>query len=381
MQKILALCACDNGHGGMYAELECALKTFSSDEKSWEKIIHRAERHGLASLLYKHIRNVDCCIPKQSRRLLQSLYLRNRSSNSSRNRAVIEIIRACELEKVKVLLVKGIALCNFVYDDLASRPMRDIDLLVGKNDLEKAEKILLDLGYTEAAHHSIPDDYYHLAPLEKIIDGLPVSIELHHNLLPLDPRYPFWPLEKSYKKSQEIIIGGVAARTLSLEDTLHYVYLHGFQAPLSYEPYRLMHVADIVSVVEKFRSELNWAYIRKEMPSLLNSISRFHFLTPWSDEVRATLGFVAGRQPWGVGQSFNGWPLRKMKTEKYSNIPVLLKETLVPSQWWLQIYYGHLNGVGYWKVRWFYHPRTIWRWIKVYYTAYLRNKKTVVEGR
>ncbi len=379
MQKILALCACDNGHGEMYAELEHALRAFSSEEKSWEEMIHSAERHGLASLLYKHVRSVGCCIPKMSRRLLQSLYLRNRSSNTSRNKAVTEIIRACELEKVAVLLVKGIALCNFVYDDPASRPMRDIDLLVGKDDLKKAERILLNLGYTAAAHHTIPDDYYHLVPLEKKIDGLPVSIELHHNLLPLDPRYPFWPLEKSYKESRKIRIGDITARTLSLEDTLHYVHLHGFQAPLSYEPYRLMHVADIVSFVEKFRSELNWSYICREMPVLVNSISRFHFLTPWPEDVRLALGFDTGRQPWGVGSPFNGWPLRKVKSEKISNIPVLIKETLVPSQWWVQVYYGHLSGLGYWKVRWFYHPRSIWRWIKVYCTAYFKNRKTAVE--
>ncbi len=365
----------------MYAALESSVRAFSSEEKSWEKMIHRAERHGLASLLYKHIRNVNCGIPKMSRRLLQNLYLRNRSSNISRNKAITEIVKAYEIGDIAVLLVKGIALCNFVYDDLASRPMRDIDLLVSKNDLKKAERILLDLGYTATTHHSIPDDYYHLVPLEKTIDGLPVSIELHHNLLPLDPRYPLWPLEKSYKESREIKIGDLTARTLSLEDTLHYVYLHGFQAPLSYEPYRLMHVADIVSFVEKFHSELNWSYICQEIPTLINSISRFHFLTPWPEEVCMALGFDINRQPWGVGSPFNGWPLRKIKTEKICNLPVLLKETLVPSQWWLQIYYGYLSGLGYWKVRWFYHPRSIWRWIKVYCTAYFKNKKNAWEER
>jgi len=376
VQKILALCARDSGHEAMYEELANGLKTFSSGEYSWEKMINRAEQHGLASLLYKHIRGIECDVPKTSRRLLQSLYLRNRRSNTSRNKAVVEIVKAYNRQGIDVLLVKGIALCNFVYDEIGLRPMRDIDLLVKKSDLKKAEEVLLDLGYTVAQHHAIPDDYYHLVPLEKTIDGLPVSIELHHNLLPFHPQYPLWPIEKSYEKSLKITIGDTTARTLSLEDTLHYVYLHGFQAPLTYEPYRLMHVADIVSLVEKFSHEINWPYLQQEIPTLLNSISRFHFLTPWSEAVSVQLGFETTKQSWGVGTPFSGWPLRKIKNEKVLNLPALLKETVLPSQWWLQVYYGHLKGLGYWKARCFDHPRTIWRWDKVYCTAYLKGRKT-----
>ena len=360
----------------MYAELTSACSAFLSQETSWEQIIHNAEQHGVASLLYKHLREVDVNIPKNARRLLQSLYLRNRRSNRSRNKAVIEIVNAYRLEGIEVLLVKGIALCNFVYSEIGLRPMRDLDLLVKKNDLEKAEEILLDLGYTRAQNHAIPADYYHLIPLERIIDGLPVSIELHHNLLPFHPQYPLWPLEKSYSTARKFEINGVMARTLSLEDTLLYVYLHGFQAPLTYEPYRLMHVADIVSLVEKYFETLNWQHIRKETPTLLNSISRFHYLTPWPESLSMALALDIRNQPWGIGLPFSGWPLQKLKTVKTPRIPVLLKNTLLPSQWWLQVYYGHLQGLAYWKTRCIDHPRTVWRWIKTYCLAnYNRRKK------
>lgn len=380
MQKILALCACDTSHATMAAELRSALAAFPAHQSSWEQLIHSAELHGVASLLYKHIRDIDFQIPAASRRLLQSLYLRNRMSNRIRNKAVVEIITAYHLEGVDVLLVKGIALCNFVYGEIGLRPMRDIDLLVKKSDLKRAERVLLDLGYTPAQHHAIPDDYYHLVPLEKICDGLPVGIELHHNLLPFDPQYPLWPLEKSYPHAKEITIDGTTAKTLSLEDTLHYVYLHGFQAPLTYEPYRLMHVADIVSLVEKYLAEIGWQQIRRELPTLLNSVSCFHYLTPWSNSVSTQLGFTHDRQPSGVGVPFSGWPLQKIKTTQKGKLPLLIKHTFLPSQWWLQVYYGHLQGFDYWRIRCFVHPRTVWRWMRVYWSAYLR-KKTAKESK
>jgi len=375
VQKILALCACDVGTADMYLKLTGALSDFSGQEESWERLIHRAEQQGIAPLLYKHIRHLEFEIPANSRRLLQNLYLRNRRSNTIRNKAVIEIVSACGQEDVDVMPVKGIALCNFAYSEIGLRPMRDIDLLVKKEDIFKAKEILLALGYLEVADHSIPFDYYHLAPLEKTIDGLPVGIELHHNLLPFHPQYPLWPFMKSVQTSREILINETVVQTLSLEDTLYYCYLHGFQAPLTYEPYRLMHVADINSLLEKYSMVLNWHQLNKKTVTLLTSISRFHFLTPWTPEVIQQLDVDIRKKPRGVGQPFCGWPLRKVLGSDSGNMFKLLVNTMFPSQWWMQLYYGHQEGVEYWKARFFYHPRTIWRWIKMYWTVHLKNRK------
>lgn len=379
MEKILQLCARDGFHGPVAKELGNAVAAFQEEGSSWHELITSAEQHGMASLLYKHLKELGAEIPKDARRLLQSLYLRNRRANAARNKAVIEVVTAYREEGVDLLLVKGIALCNFVYSESALRPMRDIDLLVRKGDLEKAQTILVELGYQTVEEHDIPDDYYHLEPMAKMIDGLPVSIELHHNLLPLHPQYPLWPLEKSYPTSREILIEDTTARTLSLTDTLYYVYLHGFQAPLTYEPYQLKHVADIVTLVETFLDELDWSTIQNEMPKLCNSISRFHFLTPWSDDVLKRLHFAVQPQPKGIGKAFNGWPLRKLKASRLAELPQLAADTLCPPQWWLQLYYGHLQGYGYWRIRFFIYPRTLWRWLKSYVLDWRRNR--VENGR
>jgi len=380
VEKILALCARNSGHELMYEQLKTALSLYPSDEHSWTRLIHKAEQHGVASLLYRHLRHIDFPVPVSGRRMLQSLYLRNRRSNKCRNNAVLEIVSACGREGIDVMLVKGIALCNSVYDEVALRPMRDVDLLIRKADIFRAEEILIDLGYSSVTDHAVPDDYYHLTPLEKIIDGLPVGIELHHNLLPFHPQYPLWPFEKSFQTSRQIMVDGTPVHTLSLEDTLYYAYLHGFQAPLTYEPYRLMHVADIVSLIEKYSKQLDWPGIRKESATLLTSIACFHFLTPLPSAVRRKADFDFSRKPWGVGRPFTGWPLRKIRDTDWRNMFDLLVETLLPPQWWLQLYYGCQQGADYWKARCLYHPRTIWRWIKVYSAACFKNRKPPATG-
>ncbi|MCI5224994.1 MAG: hypothetical protein D3924_20580, partial [Candidatus Electrothrix sp. AR4] len=303
IREILSLCACDTGHQAMYSRLRQAMVAFQEKavDDSWNRLLHEAERQGLAPLLYHHSRRIDIQPPKNMQRLLHSLYLRSRHANDVRCKATAKILNRYHSADIPVLLVKGIALCNLVYQDPGLRPMRDIDLLVNKSDLAAAKETLLDLGYLPEKGHDIPDDYYHLPPMVKKIQGLPVTIELHHNLLPFHPRYPLWPLEKSYDNGQHLSIDGVQTRTLSLEDTLWYVYLHGFQAPLTYESFRLMHVADIMTLIDKHLDQINWQKLQGELPTLINAISRLHYLTPFQDRVISKLRLTVKKQPAKIG--------------------------------------------------------------------------------
>jgi hypothetical protein len=350
----------------MYEQLSRALQTFQGGGQPWDRLLHAAEYHGLAPLLYRHLEHIGCTLPRDHHRTLRSLYQRSRFSAQLRIRAIEEIDQTYSREQLRYLPVKGIALANFVYDSAEYRPMRDIDILVARADLHKAERLLIELGYQRKRSHDIPEDYYHLPPLEKHIDGLPITIELHHDLLPIEDTYPRWPLDKALSTALPIEIGGSRSATLSLEDSLHYLYLHGFRPPLSYEEFRFIHLADLVSLVEKFHSRIDWRQAEKHFPQLRPVLSRFHFVTPWPDPIIDLLELDIDRVPRGAGLPYRGWPLCKPQNLSVTERGALLYETLLPPQWWLQVYYGHLAGPAYLKARFFEHPRTIWRWIKAY---------------
>jgi hypothetical protein len=383
IRKILSLCARNTGHQAMYSRLEQALLIFESTAgaDAWNQLLYEAEQQGLAPLLYHHSKQIDFQFPQDFRRLLHSLYLRSRQANTVRNRAVAEILTRYHAADIPVLAIKGIALCNFLYEEPGLRPMRDMDLLVRESDLDAAQAILLDLEYLPAEQHDIPEDYYHLPPLVKTIAGLPVTIELHRNLLPFHPRYPLWPLEKSYADNRSFIINGITARTLSLEETLQYVYLHGFQAPLTYEPFRLVHVADMVGLVEKYSEQINQKLLQKRWPAAINVLSRFHSLTPLQDKVISRCNLPVEEQQNQAdhlaGQPYQGWPQRHLKDTGIGQLPRLVRDSLLPSRWWIQLYYGHLSGYGYWRARLFEHPREVWRWLKGYFLLYMNTRKKV----
>ena len=370
IRQILGLCSRDIGHTQMYEMLDATLSAHTSRQLSWESLVREAEAHGVAPLLYKHLEHVGFTLPDGHHRILRSLYQRCRLSNQIRNSAIIEILSSYKKEKIETVLVKGIALANSVYTAPDLRPMRDIDLLVRKKDLDRAKRLLLELGYRQKQDHDIPEHYYHLPPLVKTIDGLMISIELHHNLLPLDPAYPRWPLEKCFASGRPISIEGSETVSLNLEDNLYYLYLHGFCSPLTYEEFRFVHVADIVSLTEKYYRRIDWDQVQAQFKGLPSLLSRFHFITPWQNDIITDLKLDINRAPSRTGTGYRGWPLYKIKDCSIKELLLLTYETLYPSQWWTQVYYGHISGLDYLKARFFTHPRTIWRWIK----AHIRHR-------
>ncbi len=367
IRTILGLCARDVGAAAMYSRLRAQVEAFAQQSPAWDELLNDAEEQGMAPLLHKHLGAVGVAAPDQARLRLHSLYLRSRQANAIRNRAVAEILTAFGDRSLDVLLVKGIALANLVYSDPALRPMRDIDLLVRPDDAARAEAILFSLGYRHEEREDIPPDYYHLVPVVKTVEGLSLNIEMHRALFPPHPEYPRWLFEQLLARSLPLTIGGVPARTLCLEDMLQHVYLHGFRPPLTYEPFRFIHVADVVTLVEGHCPAIDWPGLAAAMPQLPTVLSAFHWLTPWSKAMQNKLGLDTRAAPAHPGEPYRGWPLRRLNTVPPRQYPRLACATLWPSHWWMQVYYGHARGLCYWRARLFDHPRTLWRWLKTYW--------------
>ena len=366
MNPINALCSRDQCHEGMHVLLENYLDLFASGSASWEKLIYEAEEQGIAPLLYKHIRSSGYIIPGPARRLLQSLYLRHKRSQGIRNRAIAEILTVFHTYSIDCLLLKGIVLSNTVYREPGSRPMRDIDLLCREQDVITVRDLLLGLGFCTTKDPAIGPDHHHVEPLVKTIEGLPLAIELHRKLLPGESDDKRWSYETLRERSVSFQINGIQARTLSLEHTLYYLYLHGLRAPLTYEPFRLIHVADLVSFVELNYKRINWRSLQADFHAVHGVLSRLHFLTPWHPAIISGLSLDVTDEPGGAGLPYRGWPLftfERVPVHQWFNH---LKNTIWPSQWWTQLYYGQIKGPGYYKARFFTHPQTLWRLIKTF---------------
>lgn len=128
--------------------------------------------------------------------------------------------------RIPVVLLKGAALGQTVYDSLVQRPMLDLDLLVPQSDLGTARAVALTCGW-EPSEFEVLAGFYathpHLAPLVDRQGGN-YSLELHNALFFRD--HPFaWPVEELWQRS-EAIAGTFPFRVPCTTDLLLHLALH-----------------------------------------------------------------------------------------------------------------------------------------------------------
>lgn len=135
--------------------LECArlsadlgrVRDCAAGNLDWEKVVSAAEYHGLTPLLLKNLAAADAPIPEQQlkqleqnngRAIRQSLFL------TSELLRVVSSLREAGIEAVPL---KGAILATRIYGDIALRPFSDIDLLIRREQISAAERIVSKLGY------------------------------------------------------------------------------------------------------------------------------------------------------------------------------------------------------------------------------------------
>ncbi|MBU1660855.1 MAG: nucleotidyltransferase family protein, partial [Chloroflexi bacterium] len=106
---------------------------------------------GVGPLLYWHFKNENWPpgIPKGVAAALMGQYYSTLGQNTMLFRELDRILAAFAEANIPVILLKGAALAQTIYPDPALRPMGDLDLLVEKDDLERAVASAQNLGYWE----------------------------------------------------------------------------------------------------------------------------------------------------------------------------------------------------------------------------------------
>lgn len=151
--------------------------------RDWDVLVASAVRERVAGALSSAVRdNAD--VPANARQELARELYRTGAFNVLLYRELARVLRANPTTSSPVVL-KGGALAATVYDDIAHRPMSDLDLLVRRDDIAAWRDCLLQLDYElvspEMAGGLAETLHYQLA-----FRGGPhrdVVIELHWNLV------------------------------------------------------------------------------------------------------------------------------------------------------------------------------------------------------
>jgi len=219
----------------------------------WVDLLAAAGRHSLGPLLYHALKPVFEQIepPAEVVEQLRTTYLASAARNIRLYHELGQVLVACSAAAIPVILLKGAHLAEFVYGNIALRPMSDIDLLVKQSDLSKVWNVMIRQGYS-TSRKEIGGSLSHLPPFTRRDS---VTVEIHFNII--DP--PFSSkvdLDGLWDRTQEVSFNGIEALMLSPEDLilhlcLHSALNHGFENGL-------MPLIDIFNTVGHYEAKIDW---------------------------------------------------------------------------------------------------------------------------
>jgi hypothetical protein len=153
------------------------------------------------------------------------------------------VLRAFAQGAIAVVPLKGPSLAEWIYGGAALRPCRDLDLLVSKADVARAEDVLAAIGFAGGAG----DDYHR--PWRR---GT-TAVELHHDVE--NPLAFDFHVESALRRAGPAEFQGERCLKLAPEDELLYLCLHAARHRFE----RLGLVLDVLLGFEQFTSaEARW---------------------------------------------------------------------------------------------------------------------------
>lgn len=131
----------------------------AAPEIDWTALVERAQRNGVAPLVYRRLREA-AYMPLTALEPLRQAYYQNAAANTLRARELRRVINALEAAAIPVIVLKGPALALTIYPDPALRVIGDLDLLVRSEQVAQAIAALQPLGYGPPEHEPpYPQEY------------------------------------------------------------------------------------------------------------------------------------------------------------------------------------------------------------------------------
>ena len=220
----------------------------------WETMVRQSAKHGVTPLLYHRFRSTGTIahIPPEVAQELRRICLYSAERNMRRYHEFSRVLNALQKEGIPVIVLKGAALAEMIYENIALRPMADIDLLINSDYTWKADEILTRSGYEMDRSVLLSERHMEWAR------SIEYRYEIH--LVEVHAKIPEIPNLNPWTNARSVRIGLNDTLILGLEDFLLHLCLHTLQH-LSPGPAGLIRWYDIAQFIEHYRDEINWDYV------------------------------------------------------------------------------------------------------------------------
>ncbi len=331
-----------------------------AQETDWQSWLNQVELHGLSGFVNKHMADHELPIPDALVMPLKALKARHTAASQARYQSLCDIDAILNERNIPYVALKGAALMPYLFKEGYLRPMRDMDLLLPREVEYQAADCLREIGFDlpESQPSKFMRDMHQLPNATKKVNGLVSSVELHHDGISREVTGHFYYPE-SASSFQTVSWGDLEFQALEDIQMLHQVTKH-LEGLHSGAVLKLINVMDVIGLAEHVRVTGQWERLENEYPHVINTLRCLHLLTPLPAELEQCVGAMPERVPAGVGQIMGS--LRSALLEKKS-LAQKLKPLLLPSDWWMHLYYNVDPNKSLFWIKLVRHPLRVSNWL------------------
>ena len=234
------------------------------------------EMNGVSGVLFYHLQKegLQHLAPPGCYEALHDRFYSQIRRNMACAAAAKIVFALLQTAGIPFIVLKGIALAEHVYPHFAMRTSSDLDILIHKDDLLRADLFLAQAGYQ--AQDSTPQQALqnppgYLASLEYHRPGIAFAyIHLHWHLVntstPATAFIKKVDMERVWEKSVGAKVAATEVRLLCPEHLIIYLCEHALRVGHSFD--RLILVCDILYAIKTYKAHLDWNNMATEAKAL-----------------------------------------------------------------------------------------------------------------
>ena len=237
------------------------IKSLLQPGLDWPKLLELAAWHRVSAILQLHLGQPDLAalVPDAAQRQLQAICRDNAARGLYLRASLRRVLDTLHAADIPVVVLKGAALAETVYDDPALRPMGDLDIMVPEPDLTRTDELMRGLGYAPYVSTEIQAElreHHHHYPALKSPDGV-IKLEIHRHVIKRESSL-YFDLAGFWRRAITQSIAGTDALVLAPEDLLLHLCLNFFQDRQDHSNGALSQVVDVAEVLRCYAAVLDW---------------------------------------------------------------------------------------------------------------------------
>lgn len=231
------------------------LERWTQDD--WEQLVAWSVRLQVETLVYQRIKHLDAMnyVPASISHSMHSTYLASAARGMQMQNQLRSIAHALDQAGVPLIALKGIYLASVVYQNLALRPMSDIDIMVPLEQLYVAGDALQAIGYTPFYEDTGVIDLTRRRHLSLLVHENGTPLEVHWTITHPNKPWNIDPQELWHDaipmKHIDAHVNGLSPENMILHLCLHASYQHQFV-------FGLHSIYDIARTIMHFGDKLKW---------------------------------------------------------------------------------------------------------------------------